>query len=61
MKDYLASKNNSNILCRVLQTKYKEMGITDVSVWSESFEVGMITQWAVRSDLAAKHPELIKI
>ena len=45
----------------MLQTKYKEMGITDVSVWSESFEVGMITQWAVRSDLAAKHPELFKI
>ncbi len=60
MKDYLASKSNSNILCRVLLSKYREMGLSDVEVWAEPFQSGVITQWSVRSDLTTKHPELFR-
>tara|TARA_R110000796_G_C14229950_1_gene395834 strand:+ start:101 stop:292 length:192 start_codon:yes stop_codon:yes gene_type:complete len=62
MKDYLASKSNSNILCQVLRRKYAEMGLDDVKVWSEHFELGdgKVTLWSVRSDLTTKHPELFQ-
>jgi len=46
----------------VLRRKYDEMGLSDVKVWSEPFDLGdgKVTLWSVRSDLTTKHPELFQ-
>ena len=60
MRDYLSNKNDSDFLCRVLKKKYRSMGVNDVDVWSVPFPIGNTTNWAIRSDLTKKHPELFQ-
>ena len=58
--DYLRNKSDSDYLCRELERRYREMGLTDVMAWSEPFVFANNTNWAVRSNLVKKHPELFE-
>jgi len=49
MRDYLGDKRASEILCRRLRKQYHDMGLTDVRVWVEPFEISATKQWANRS------------
>jgi len=60
MRDYLGDKQASEILCRKLRKQYRDMGLTDVRVWVEPFEISATKQWAIRSDLTKKHPKLFE-